>query len=244
MNSESELPHFKAIFLIIASKGPAYNFFKRELSRYLTKYERNRSVKFFFLYGKNSAPKTRDRNDLIFNIKDSWKSGITFKTFKAFDYILKRYKFDFCIRTNLSCLFIIPTFLNYLEKIPTTNCYHGIIYPTGKVYSKKKLIARTKFVSGAGMILSPDVVRILSKIDIRKNKYLYINTSDDVIIGYLLSKRNILPSHNKEYIRLYLKNKDEQNLIRDSRKHFHIRLKSSNRMTDLKKMRKIINSVI
>lgn len=203
------------------------------------KYE---NVKIFYYYGGN---KNFIQNDKIFhNVLDTM-SNIGFKTLYSYEYLLKNFDFDYVFRTNSSSYVSIPNILEYLDGKPKERFYNGIIekyYFRNSLFSKKLAL---DFVSGSGYFLSKDVV-----VSIVENKNLWNHTYiDDVSLGMLCNKLNILPSMGKRVDINYLhkgqlkylskfrfSNRKYKNDIFDN---YHFRCKGISRQYDCSVMRKI-----
>ena len=140
----------------------------------------------------------------------------TIDSIRFFDFS----KYDYIIRTNLSSLYIFTELKQYLSTCNRNNLYAGVIGDHNSI----------RFVSGSGMIMTPDVVNILKNI---KDTDIDIDGPDDVMIGYLLRKYGIYPSPAP---RLEIANRQE--LIEHKtngtlfKSHLHYRLKSSSTIED------------
>lgn len=101
---------------------------------------------------------------------------ITVKTIKALEYFLQRNTYDFIIRTNISSIWDYRRLNNYLLNLPRTGVYCGQLGGTKGLMS---------WVSGSGMILTPDTCKKL--ID-SKEFACSLKIIDDVDIGYTFEK--------------------------------------------------------
>lgn len=138
-------------------------------------------------------------------------SGILNKTLLAFEAILQNHPFDYILRTNLSSFFIFPKLLEFLQTAPQTN-YYSYGSPV-----------RLTFGSGAGFILSPDLVKLL----VTHKHHLLNDTSapDDVVISKFLAAHHMYP---KQFYRVDLTTLQDlpKQLKLAPRKHlFHFRIK-------------------
>lgn len=110
---------------------------------------------------------------LITESPEDW-SLIGLKTILAFKYLLENYEFDYIFRTNTSSYLDVSTLLDYLAKKPRKSMYAGVI---GTVFGN------TRFASGAGILLSRDLVQRISD-----NSGLWKHgLVDDVAIAELIS---------------------------------------------------------
>ena len=110
---------------------------------------------------------------LITESPEDW-SLIGLKTTLAFKYLLDNYDFDYLFRTNTSSYLDVPTLLEYLAIKPRKNMYAGVI---GTAFGN------TRFASGAGILLSRDIVQRISDNSDRWKHGLV----DDVAIADLVA---------------------------------------------------------
>lgn len=106
--------------------------------------------------------------------------NITRKTLLALEYFMSRGSYNFIIRTNLSSVWIFPKTLQFLETLPTTRYYGGVVCTHERV----------PFVSGTCIVLSYDTARILLQ---HKQLAYKNNLVDDVDIGVALYHVGIYP---------------------------------------------------
>jgi hypothetical protein len=124
----------------------------------------------YFITYDNVPEITLDGDTLRIPGVESYE-GILAKTLTAFDYFLSRDSYDFVVRTNISSIWDYPKLLEKLSTLPRSGYYGGS--PGGCFDS-------VTFVSGSGMILTPDVCKKLS--DAREVALSFQNI-DDVDIG-------------------------------------------------------------
>ena len=122
---------------------------------------------------------TEDRGETFFvQGAESLHPGILDKTLAAFRHYHDK-GYDFILRTNLSSLWLFDRFLPVVESMPRAGVYAGTHCDFGQ----------TPFVSGAGMLLSPDVARLVAD-----NAHLNTtNFVDDVDIGAILAALGVAP---------------------------------------------------
>ena len=111
---------------------------------------------------------------IITHSPEDW-SLIGLKTILAFKYVLKNYDFDFLFRTNTSSYLDVETLFKFLEGKSPTSVYRGVI---GRVFGD------TEFASGAGILLSRDVVERICE---RENDWKH-GLVDDIAIAELISQ--------------------------------------------------------
>ena len=221
----------RILFIILASSGTIYDNFKIKLHNYLKEAKlKGFKVDHFFIYGTNtylSSYKTPE-NDLVFSCRDAYPHELIAKTVMSFQHIIKnQLAFDYCIRTNLSTLFHLENLFTFTETLPLSKCYMGINGVCGGV----------KFVSGAGMILSRDIVVILSRIP----EETHCEVADDVTIASLLSQQGIYAEQPLNYSRLDILT---ENQIVDKNavlKAIQYRFAGQNRENDTIMMEKVIS---
>ena len=91
------------------------------------------------------------------------------KTIKGFDYIIKKYDFDYMFRIILSSYIVQDILLDYLKDKPTTKFLNA---------------SGNSFPSGSGYIMSRDVVKtVLGIQNLWNHSYL-----DDIALGKLINE--------------------------------------------------------
>ena len=152
---------------------------------------------------------------LITESPEDW-SLIGLKTILAFKYLLDNYEFDYLFRTNTSSYLDVPNLLDYLEKKPRKNIYAGVIGTT---------FGKTRFASGAGILLSRDIVqRISDNSDLWKHGLV-----DDVAIADLVAtfqdpSVNVSELPRLDFASLEEAKSTDAEIIREN---FHFRCKTS-----------------
>lgn len=148
--------------------------------------------------------------------EETWIPGILNKTLISMEAMLPRLdEFQYILRTNLSSFYIFPRLLKFLETIPKENCYCGnAIYWRGP----------EPFVSGAGIILSTDLVKML--VD-QKNQLMNSRDIDDVAIGKFFYHQKVpiigdIPQR-MDFLSLENWEKHQHGIPKDA---FHIRAKN------------------
>lgn len=227
----------KVIFLIIASGGDAYDQFKVEIDRYFTWLcTKGYQYRHFFLYGRDYDTNVRlEHADLVLDCQDSWQGGILAKTSLACKHI-STIEYDYCIRTNLSALFNAKALDNVLRTLPQTKCYAGIVHNNHGY----------RFVSGAGMILSPDVVVLLASLsdgdkvrDVEKD-----TMPDDVRIGAVFTQLSIVGRRPTTYVRTDFGPRIPTYVHSIHNKTIQFRFKTTNRYEDAARMKTVIDCIM
>lgn len=179
----------KVLMLIIASdNNPAYLELQKIWSSYMNCDPDHFEV--YFIHADPSLSSHNiDGNHLYLPGEESYKPGILMKTILALESFLPRLdEFDFIIRTNLSSFYIFPRLLNCLKTLPTTRCYGGQIMHFRPEWNRGKDYKR--FVSGAGIIMSSDIARMMVEekdVILEKSQTL----ADDEIMGHFVESKNI-----------------------------------------------------
>lgn len=157
----------------------------------------------------------------------------TEKTLMAFKYVSDNFKFDYIFRTNLGSYVNPKKIIDFLDNKPLRKFYCGIIG-----FSHEYNI---HFASGSGFFLSEDLVKFLNlNSDVINHQLI-----DDIAI--FLANNNIVI--NRQARRLsyvddvteYQVGSETVPLIEDNA-IYHVRLRSSDREIDIKRMISLFNS--
>lgn len=188
----NEAKELKTLVLIIATDDkPAY----RELQKIWEGYM-NSDPAHFEVYFLRASPTqsanaiiNKDKNEIILKTHEGFVPGILNKSIMAFEAIEPRLdEFDYVIRTNLSSFYYFPNLLKFLKSLPRSKCYCGV--SLGIYYNLLPNITYIPFVSGAGIILSPDLVRLMAK-EHNELKSYKSELPDDVFIGLFYQSKGI-----------------------------------------------------
>ena len=230
---------YEVVISVIASRSKLYDEMVKiywiPFINYVNKNHKN--IKIFLLYNSPISDFLQPIKDniLIFNFKENIIPGVLQKTIESFEFIESNIKYNKILRTNLSSFFIIDNLIKLYETLPDHNLYAGI---TG-------IHLGMKFVSGAGIWLSTDVIKYIIE---NKNNLNY-RIIDDVSLSLLVSK---METTNRKY---FFKNLNRFDLIHGryipnqiikikNLQHYHIRIKnSSDRKVDLKYMKEFVKEL-
>lgn len=121
-------------------------------------------------------------------------------------------EFDYVIRTNVSSIFIFSRRFEFLKTLPRTQCYCGLP------------LCWPHYASGAGIILSPDMVQLMvDHID----ELMDVKPIDDQMISQFLIQYGIplIPA-----TQMYISSLEQWNAVKDSIPEdiFHFRAKYDN----------------
>lgn len=198
--SAEEPKKLKTLILIIATDDkPAYRELQKIWEAYMNSDPAHFEAYFIRANPDLPAPYEIGKNEITVKTEESFIPGIINKTILSMEVLEQRLKeFDYVLRTNLSSFFPFNNLLNYLAKLPKKRCYCGIsLYtPEGQFPDLKTI----PFISGAGIILSTDLVKSLIKERGELEKYKS-QLPDDVFIGLFCRKKKIpmIPSQRWDY---------------------------------------------
>jgi hypothetical protein len=95
------------------------------------------------------GPSSKSAIDVIFTPVPSNPELIGLSTIEAFRYVLENYEFEYIFRTNSSSYVNLHKLLKLTEALPKTRVYAGF---------EGTILRTTKFASGAGYLISRDIV--------------------------------------------------------------------------------------
>jgi hypothetical protein len=152
---------------------------------------------------------------IITNSPEDW-SLIGLKTIMAFKHVLENYDFEYLFRTNTSSYLDTDGLLDFLEGKPKTSLYGGV---AGKVFGN------SEFASGAGILLSRDVVeRIVSRSEDWKHGLVDDIAVADLVAGFENPRVSLMPLPRLDLPTLEFARATDTETIRAN---FHFRCKSS-----------------
>jgi hypothetical protein len=161
-------------------------------------------------------------NDLTVKSVESYVPGILDKTILSMEVMMPRLQeFDFVLRTNLSSFYVFPRLVDFVKTMPKEGCYCGMQLHLSNIPK----FGMVNFVSGAGILLSTDLVKLLVQ---EKESIFALDKElpDDMILGIFFHRRGIrsLPARRTDFPSLasWLEKRDAIPL--DT---FHFRAKSS-----------------
>jgi hypothetical protein len=141
------------------------------------------------------------KNDLTVKTQESLVPGIINKTILGMEALEPRLdEFDYVIRTNLSSFYPFENLRNFLSKLPRKNCYAGISLYQPKSLGLPPGLDNVPFISGAGVILSSDLAKMLIKKHLELDKYK-AEMPDDVFLGLFYQKNLVrqIPAQRWDY---------------------------------------------
>jgi hypothetical protein len=156
-----------------------------------------------------AVPYQIDRDVIWCKGEDCWIPGILNKTLLAMECMLPQIdQFDFVLRTTSSSFYYFPGLLEYLSGLPRERCYRGVI----------GFSEHGEFASGAGIILTPDLVKLALQDQKNINRLL---DHEDVVFGVFFREHGIFPvsAPREEVLTL-----EEWNRKKESTSHFHFRV--------------------
>jgi len=171
--------HYKLIMLVISSYDDIYNDMRKTWKNYMHKFD---DVKIYFLHCKNDLETTLyvDENEstIYYKCEESLIPGIFLKSIHAMDYCQQTFNYDYLLRTNMSSLYNIPKLIDFLDNQPKTNFAGG----------RNEIYYNISFISGAGMIISKDLVEKMLTTIFTENTINHVfGLPDDVLLGYIIN---------------------------------------------------------
>ena len=161
----------KVLILIISSDNdPVYAEHRKVWSSYMNS---NPQIESYFIQYRD-GPQAIEENTLWLTGTESYQNILP-KTIDSLEYFLNKDNYDYIIRTNMSSLWNFDNLLKYLETLPKKMVYNGPFCEYNGVH----------YASGCGIIMSPDLARII--VDTRKISES-VKIIDDVDIGFALNR--------------------------------------------------------
>lgn len=203
----------KVLVLIIANDDKEYYLEEQKIWRSYMHLDREHVEAYFIKASPDlEQPYLVVEDEIWSKTLENYVPGILNKTILSMEALLPRLdEFDYVLRTNLSSFYYFPKLLDFLKRLPPTECYSAVIGQHNG-----------KFGSGAGFILSPDLVKLL----INYKEKLLDTTSfpDDVVIGRFFLQHNIgiIPAKRLDFSSrsAFIKHRNQK-----LSKHYHFRLK-------------------
>ncbi len=179
----------KILILIIASDtNPAYSKLQKVWEAYMNSDPKHFDAYFIRGDADLAAKFEIKRNEITVKTHESLVPGIINKTLLSLEALQPSlHEYDYIIRTNLSSFYVFPKLLTFLETLPRANCYGGVpLFPC----ELSPEFLNIRFIWGAGIIMSNDVVQTLLNESCHYEKYK-AEVPDDVFIGLIFQKKNI-----------------------------------------------------
>ena len=225
------------LVLIIATEGDKFYEqcevqWRRRMQHYKKVFP---TLEYYFLKCKLELETSYEIVGDSFYVKgpESIVPGIGIKTMKAFEILSPQY--DFTLRTNISSIFLMGRYFEWLKTASKTNLYAGPLEPFNAV--------QPLWAFGAGYTISKDVAEKIAESS-REIKVTFAEQSgtiedvfDDVYVGHVCLqhlKLKIQPCLVAQFLHAsqleYL-----ENVIDNNPNLFHVRLKlNENREKELK----------
>ena len=224
----------KYVNLVLYSEDKDYNQMKEITEKYYKKFENVTTI--YYKFDKDMVEKYRmDGNVLKIKGTESYLPGILDKTVKAMEYVLeKNYGCDYLVRSNISTIVDFGLLDKELRKNPIE--YGGGLINELKMIDKSGGIVDDtyfglKYASGTAIVFSKNTLeQVMAKRD--KINYKLI---DDVAIGLLMRDEINKPAEQVGSFLIV----SESNMP-DEKPYVFYRNRSSNRATDVKNMRRIV----
>ena len=241
--------NIKILNLIIYNDKSPY---EKNMKNELEKLQHNFVKQLFICFNNDiTKPVEEDGNILYIKGKETFIPGILDKTIKAMEYCFNNYDFDYLVRSNISTVIDfkkIPFYKIPLDKIGYAS---SLVLDLQRLDPKSgihnKLLFGTKFASGTNIILNKLGVKYI----LDNKELINMNIIDDVSIGLLMKKittpikvcstfiLNVSTpgNHSINKCSTFIFNKlDKKGTI--------FRNKSKSRKTDVKRIKKIVNTLL
>jgi len=182
----------KTLILIIATDDkPVYREQQRIWQAYMNSDPKHFEAYFIRANPDLPTPYEIKKNEIIVKTKEGLSPGIINKTIMSMEALQGRLdEFDYILRTNLSSFFPYKNLKNHIEKLPKENCYSGISMYNIAGWEFSRDLVYVPFISGAAIIFSKDVVKLLIK-EHGKLEEFKEKIPDDVFIGLFCHKNKI-----------------------------------------------------
>jgi hypothetical protein len=226
----------KYVNLVLYSDDREYNQMKEITEKYYKKFENVTTI--YYKFDKDISDKYKMEGNLL-KIKgtESYLPGILDKTLKAMEYVVNnKYDCDYLVRSNISTIVDFELLDKELTKKPIE--YGGGLINELKMIDKNGgIVDETyfglKYVSGTAIVFSKNT---LDQVIANRDKINY-KIIDDVAIGLLMRDELKKPA---EQVGSFLIVSDSN--ISDKKPYVFYRNRSSNRQTDVKNMKIIIEA--
>ncbi len=174
------------VFVIANDQEPVYVELQKIWRAYMH-LDREHVDAYFIKANPHLDTEYKIEGDTIWSrTEESIFPGILNKTLLSLEAIGDQLeKYDYFLRTNLSSFYVFPKLLQALNHTPK----HRFCFSFGIPHFQPMII------SGAGYILSQDVVKMMLE---NKHGLMNVREYDDVVLGYFLTNRKIqLTRHNR-----------------------------------------------
>jgi len=180
----------KILILVLSSKTyPS----KRNKNIQKKTWAKNLPKNIKVVFYSSGAKTTFSRDELVVEASSS-SYDIGYKNFKAFEWVLKNFEFDYLYRTNTSSFLNLSNLEKHIQNIQNAKSdllYNGKILNLTKSDTNKKI----KFVSGSGILFSKKSIELLTN----NQEALNHNEWEDVAIGLLGEELKIVPTEGSRF---------------------------------------------
>jgi len=176
----------KLLILAIYSDNDEYRVMRDIQRTYAHRFE---NVHYYFTsFREEQENDVMIEDDIVYVKGKEEYLNITYKTIKAFEFLLAKHSVDFVIRTNISTIVDIPKLILYCERLDKTPIYTGYTQnlqwldpPAG---IRDHSLRGTIYVTGTNIIISQDIAQCMVE---NKEKIRY-DVVDDVSFGVFINK--------------------------------------------------------
>jgi hypothetical protein len=202
------------VLVIYSENNPLY---KEHLDGWRLYSKKNSDVDVFFMVLQSDITEKKLDDDILYIPGEESYQNLPYKFISALEYF--DYKtYDYILRTNISSFWVFPNLIKVLETMPRKNLFAGK--------------TDGSFVSGAGMLFTPDVCNILVKYKKRLFAFRPLSELDDIRISYYLNLHHEIectPLYPTMYHLWYPNTGFEENIPTTI---FHFRLKQNDEHRD------------
>lgn len=202
MTVEHKSGELKTLILIITTDNqPFYKEAQKIWKAYMNSDPDHFEAYFLRANPDLGTPFEISKNELTVKTQESLVPGILNKTILGMEALESRLdEFDYVIRTNLSSFYPFENLRKYLSTLPRQNCYAGISLYQPKSLGLPPGLDNVPFISGAGIILSKDLAKLLIKNHQKFDKYK-AEMPDDVFIGLFYQNNQVhqIPAQRWDY---------------------------------------------
>lgn len=202
LHSSDEPKDFKTLILIITTDNQPFYLEAQKIWKAYMNSDPDHFEAYFIRGNPDLAkPFEISGNDLTVKTAESLVPGIVNKTILSLEALEPRLnEFDYVIRTNLSSFYPFGNLRKYLSTLPKEKAYAGISLYQPRSLGLPPDLDNVPFISGAGIILSRDLAKMMIKDHKELDKYKD-QMPDDVFIGLFYQRHNIrhIPAQRWDY---------------------------------------------
>lgn len=178
----------KILHLVLFNDSPTYLPMYHHSRAWYKECESLGVETWYYRFNSNITTPSLNLDTMILELPgvETYIPGILHKTLAAFRVCVER-RFDLLVRSNISTVVNFHSLLQHYSQVANTD----MLYAGPHVMSaaENKELGHQTFVQGTCMLFAPKIVNMLLK----HAKQLCQTAEDDIAIGALLKKHNVLP---------------------------------------------------